>query len=460
MNREQTEGLLQQYGQGHILAHLRRLEPERRSGLLRSLEGLDLPFLKELHRNFCQKDRSPGPAPVIQPAPVISLPRTAEDRARRKEARQKGEELLRRNQVAVLIVAGGQGSRLGFEGPKGIFPISPLRNKSLFQLFAESVKALSARFRASLPLLIMTSEENREATREFFERHRFFDLSPEKIHFFDQGVFPTLTPSGGLILRDETSLFVNPDGHGGSLRALHRSGMLDRLLAKGITELFYCQVDNPLVKIADPVFLGYHLLEGAEISTKVVRRAMAEEKVGVYGILNGRPAVIEYSDMRPEDMAARNEQGELLYWAGNIAVHVLSLAFVRRLNEGGFALPYHRAIKVVEALDGKSRPRVLTGWKFETFLFDAIPLARKSCCLEVRREEEFAPVKNREGVDSPQTARSAMNALFRRWLHQAGARVDPEVQVEICPLFALDGEELKAKLAGRNLVIREDTYFE
>jgi UDP-N-acetylglucosamine pyrophosphorylase len=176
-------------------------------------------------------------------------------------------------------------------------------------------------------------------------------------------------------------------------------------------------------------------------------------------MVNGKPAVIEYSDFSPEDYRSLDERGNLRYWAGNIAIHMISLSFVERMNREGFALPYHRAIKEVEGLGPGARSERMTGVKFETFVFDSIPLAQKSICLEVSREEEFAPVKNRSGIDSPETARLAMNDLFKRWLVEAGAEVAPDARIEISPLFALDKEEVMEKLKGKRVEVREDTYF-
>ena len=431
MTPKELLNFLEGNNQHHILDHYHHLSSEKKEDFLASMASLDLDLAFKLYRKFLGEKNSTSSLANIDPAPIIPLPRTSEEGARWREAYKLGESLIRQNQVAVLIVAGGQGTRLGFSGPKGKFPISPVKNKPLFQLFSESVRALSLRYRATIPLLIMTSQENQAETREFFEGQGFFGLDKDCVQFLNQSMLPTLTPGGKLILKDAQQLLANPDGHGGSLKALYDSGLLDSLRKKGFTELFYCQVDNPLVKIADPAFIGYHRQEGADISTKVVRRQNLEEKVGIYGMVNGKPAVIEYSDFRPEDYRALDEKGNIRYWAGNIAIHMISLSFVERLNRQGFALPYHRAVKEVDSLEPDGGGAKMTAWKFETFVFDSIPLAQKSCCVEVTREEEFSPVKNQTGIDSPQTARRAQNDLFRSWLREAGAEIGPEVQVEI-----------------------------
>jgi UDP-N-acetylglucosamine/UDP-N-acetylgalactosamine diphosphorylase len=451
--------LLEKNGQPHILDHVRRLSPEKREVFCRKLSTLNLPLAFRLYEKFSREKGFRTDLPVIEPASIIPIPRTPEEIQHRQEAIRLGESLIRGNQIAVLIVAGGQGTRLGFPGPKGFFPLSPVKKKPLFQLFAESIHALSTRYRARIPLLIMTSRENREETEAFFQSRAFFGLGKDQIHFFSQAMLPTLTPGGKLVLGDETGLLANPDGHGGSLKALYESGLAGRLRGQGISEIFYCQVDNPLAKISDPAFIGYHRQEGADISTKVVRRQNLDEKVGIYGMVNGKPAVIEYGDFSPEDYRSRDENGSIRYWAGNIAIHVISLSFVDRLNRQGFALPYHRAVKEVEGLGSGGRSEKMAGLKFETFVFDSIPLAQKSCCVEVAREEEFAPVKNQTGIDSPDTARRAMVNLFRRWLEDVGVQVAPGAQVEISPVFALDQEELAEKLKGKKMVVGEDTYF-
>jgi UDP-N-acetylglucosamine/UDP-N-acetylgalactosamine diphosphorylase len=460
MTREETLDFLEKHNQQRIIRHYRRLNPEKQDFFWRNIKGLDLPLVFKLHREFSGKEISARLPRDIQTAPIITLPKTSSEAALQEKAGAEGKTLLRENRVAVLIVAGGQGSRFGFEGPKGVFPVSPVKKKSLFQLFAETVLALNRRYRAAIPLLIMTSTENDRAVKDFFRAHNFFGLDSGAVLFFTQEMLPTVTADGGLILKDEVHLFTNPDGHGGSLKALHKSGILSELARKGFSDLFYCQVDNPLVKIADPVFLGYHRMAKSEFSLKVLRRRNAAEKIGVYALLNGKPGVIEYSDLALESECPV-EGEEMRFWAGSIAIHILSLPFVERLNYQGFNLPYHRAVKVVETPGQDGKTEKVTVWKFETFVFDGLPLAARTCCVETLREEEFAPVKNRQGEDSAGTAVKAISDRFRQWLVETGkAIVAPGVPVEISPCYALDKEELAAKLKGDFLVIKKGAYLE
>ena len=459
MNKKSFLTILKSHNQDHIIDHFNALAPDKQSTLTKNIADLDLELVFQLHKEYSATKGAVTLTGEIKPARVIPLPKTPDEKKYQNDAKLIGESLISREKMAVLIVAGGQGVRLGHNKPKGTFPISPVMNKTLFHLFSEQVMALSARYNARIPLLIMTSQENHDDTIKFFDKFNFFGLDKKNVYFFQQGMMPTITPEGQLLLKDETNLFVNPDGHGGSLMALYKSGHLDSLIHQGFSELFYCQVDNPLLKIADPVFLGYHSLAHAECSTKVVRRKKIEEKVGVYVSLNERDTILEYSDFGGRHMSALDNDGSILHWAGNTAIHLLNLNFIKSLNENGFALPYHCANKEVKVVrpDGSVKP--LEVWKFESFVFDAIPLAKRTCCMEVDRVEEFSPVKNKSGSDSPLTARESLSNLHKSWLREAGVNIPHQLSVEVSPLFALDKEELVRKLKGTIHSITKDTYF-
>lgn len=458
MNAHTIIDKLENHGQFHIVEHIRTLTEEERKSFLEALAASDIDLVFNLYHQYEKEKKGQNPS-NISPPDVIRLPETEKERAYREGAKKTGEGLLRENKVAVLIVAGGQGTRLGFKGPKGTLRISPVKGKPLFQLFAEQILALSKKYSARIPLIIMTSEENDNDTRLFFIENNYFGLNGDEVLFFKQGMLPSLTISGELILKGRLEIATNPDGHGGSLKAIYESGILKRLISSGFKVLFYCQVDNPLVKIADPVFLGYHVLTGSEVSTKVVRRRNIEEKVGVYVSLNGKDAIIEYSDMDKTYMEAVDQTGGIVYWAGNTAIHAFSLDFIERLNIGGFALPYHRAKKKLEIKTDKDNTEADV-LKFETFVFDAIPFAKKVCAMEVLREDEFSPVKNKTGSDSPETAQRDICLMFKKWLELAGAEVKPHIKVEISPLYALDCDDFVKKFNGKGLVIDRDIYIE
>jgi UDP-N-acetylglucosamine/UDP-N-acetylgalactosamine diphosphorylase len=282
-----------------------------------------------------------------------------------------------------------------------------------------------------------------------------FGLHPEQVVFFRQGTMPALDRhTGRLLLADKGSLATSPNGHGGVLQALADGGHLADLASRGVRHLFYYQVDNPLVKVADPTYLGHHIEAGAEMSLKVVPRLTADEKLGVVVEADGRPRIIEYSDLQGELGGRRAPDGGLEFWAGSIAVHVFDVAFLARLAEAGAMLPFHRAVKTVPYLDDAGRP-VCPGEpnavKFEMFIFDALPQARTALVVETSRAEEFEPLKNAEGENSPATVRQAMSDLYAAWLNEAGVEVvrradgSAAVAVEISPLLALNAEELRAR---------------
>lgn len=392
--------------------------------------------------------------------PVEIVPETFAESAAAREFIDLGESLLAQGKVAVVVVAGGQGSRLGIPGPKGAVGVTPLKGKSLFRVHAEKILALQRRFGGKVPLFVMTSQANDAETKAFFAHYHYFGLEPRDVVFFVQGLLPSLTPQGEFILDREGGLFMNPDGHGGTLWALKKNGCLEIMRRRGIEELFYFQVDNPLVKIGDPLFIGLHHARGAQMSSKILKKRDFEEKVGVIAKVGGRTTVIEYSDMPKDLMYATDATGAMLYWAGSIAIHMLRVDFVEGLTAKGLKLPYHKAVKRIPALDADGNPVEVEGVKFETFIFDALPLTTASVTLEVRRAEEFAPVKNATGEDSLESSMAMQVDLHRAWLERAGVKLAPGVKVEISPHLALSAGDLVRQHGRIPLEITEDTYLE
>ncbi|MBN2551582.1 MAG: UTP--glucose-1-phosphate uridylyltransferase, partial [Spirochaetales bacterium] len=372
------------------------------------------------------------------------------------EARRRGESLISEGKAAFVTVAGGQGSRLGFDGPKGCFPISPIRKATLFQILAEKILAARRRYGCPLYWYIMTSPLNLEETRGFFESHDTFGLHEEEVLFFAQGLFPSLTEQGRLLLAEDGSLFQNPNGHGGTIAALKDSGCLDHMRSRGVEQLFFTQVDNPLVRIPDPDFLGVHAAEGSQMSSKVIEKLYPEEKIGVIGFADGKPAVIEYSDISEEQQHARDEEGKLLFSHGSIAVHIFELSYLSR-HTG--RLPLHVAQKTVRSWIPRRGGGVVEereAIKFEMFIFDSLAGAARPLFFETSREEEFAPLKNRTGPDSIETCRQGMIQLAARWLRANGIAVPeregkPVCRIEISPAVAWDARSLADALKQRGL---------
>jgi len=441
---------LRRHGQEHVLAWWDRLDDTQRRELLEQLKALDFELLDKLTK---QKTVYPLPPPEkIVPAPVQRLGQdeTAE--------RRLGQQALDRGEVAVLVVAGGQGSRLGFEHPKGMFAVGPVSNHALFQIHAEKVLALRRRHGKPIPYLVMTSHATDAETRAYFNEHHYFGLPAEEVHFFCQGTMPAVElETGRLILEAPGRLFSSPNGHGGTLTGLADSGLLDRLCDQGIRQVFYFQVDNPLVKIADPVFLGHHLKAQAEVSSKAVAKQAPGDKLGVFVTVDGRCTIIEYSDL-PDDLARQtDEQGGLRIWAGSPAIHIFSVDFLRRVTQGHARIPFHVARKKVPYLDANGKlvqPQKENALKFEMFIFDVLPLAERWTVVETTRREEFEPLKNATGPDSPETVKGALSNLAADWLEKAGVAVprnadgSTAVPLEISPLFALDAEECATKVTS------------
>jgi UDP-N-acetylglucosamine/UDP-N-acetylgalactosamine diphosphorylase len=452
---------LQRYGQEHVLAWWDRLADQEKQELLAQLQALDLEQLRLL---FSQGSRGFSlPAPErIAPVPVARLGTLDQ------ETRTLGEGALRRGEVAALVVAGGQGSRLGFEHPKGMFPIGPVTDKGLFQIHAEKVLALRRRYSQAIPFLVMTSPVTHAETKAFFDQQSYFGLPAQEVFFFCQGTMPALDMvTGKLLLQAPGRLFASPNGHGGTLTALADSGLLDQLRQRGIRHVFYFQVDNPLIKIADPLFLGHHVKTEAEISAKIVTKESPTDKLGNLVLIDGRCSMIEYSDL-PESLARQtDEQGRLRIWAGSPAIHVFTVDFISRLTQGSLSIPFHVARKKVSYLDDSGQlvqPSKENALKFEMFIFDVLPLAERWAVVETSRREEFMPLKNASGPDSPESVRQALSNLAGEWLEKAGITVprrpngDAAVPLEISPLFALDAEELAARV-DRGLRIREPLYL-
>jgi UDP-N-acetylglucosamine/UDP-N-acetylgalactosamine diphosphorylase len=432
------------------------LEAARRAGdacaerLLRELAALDW---RQLDRQRAALAAAvPAPAAAALEAPPLLPHSGRRDLPEVRAAEESGWEELRAGRAAVLTVAGGQASRLGFDGPKGAYPLGPVSGASLFQILAGQIARLRERSGAALPWILMTGPENDAATREHFARRSHFGLARGSVRFAMQGMLPALTPAGELLLAAPDRLFRNPDGHGGLFRALARAGLWEELRAAGVRTVFSCQVDNPLARVADPAFLGFHLLHGARMSCKAVVKTDPAERVGVLALRAGRLECIEYSDLPHELQERRATDGGLTFRAGNVAMHVLDLGFAAEIAAG--ELPLHLARKEVLALDAGLVPRRCAAVKFETFVFDALARAGVGGALvqEAERSEEFAPLKNRDGNDSAATARGALYARARRWMAAAGLQPAAAGLVEIEAGFALDAEDLRARIGSAELV--------
>jgi UDP-N-acetylglucosamine/UDP-N-acetylgalactosamine diphosphorylase len=472
----------QSAGQGQVFAFLDQLDTASKELLLAQAAEIDLAEVGRLSRTLLANTSGTLSLEGLAPAPYEPLPENGGSGADWARAKGAGEAALRAGRVAAFTVAGGQGTRLGYDGPKGTFPVTPIKQKPLFQVFAEKIRAAGLRYGKPIHWFIMTSHANHAATEAFFAEHKFFGLDRARVHFFRQGRMPAVDFNGKILLETKGTIALSPDGHGGSLRALERSGALDLMKRENIETLSYFQVDNPLVRIIDPAFFGFHVLHGSEMTSKMVPKAFAEEKVGVFCVQNGKLVVIEYSDLPMALQRETDASGRLRYLAGSIAIHALDREFVRRVahstglagspqGDAGLAacgesttLPFHRADKKIPTVDvagAPVKPEKANGVKFEMFVFDALPFARNPVVIETRRADDFSPVKNGEGLDSPKTCREDQMRQFARWLKLAGKDVPadatglPEKTLEVSPLFGYDEDSFLDSI-GKRPVKREE----
>ena len=380
-----------------------------------------------------------------------------------QRAKDCGEEAIRSGKLGVILVAGGQGTRLGFEHPKGMYPIGPVSGHTLFQILLERLLAIRRRYGAEIPLYIMTSPATHDETIRYLGEKNRFGLPDRDLKVFCQGTMPAVDRKGRILLASKSSLALSPDGHGGMLAALAGSGCLADARRRGVEHLFYGQVDNPLVQICDPRLVGFHLLSYSEMTTQAVSRAGPSEKVGNLVSVDGSVQIVEYIHF-PEDLAKQtNCNDSLTFWAGSIAVHVFDVGFLERMLTYANAMPWNYAKKKTPhiAENGKLlQPESSNATKFERFIFDLLPHAENAIVVEGDRGRVFAPVKNAndEQVDTPKTAQATMIAEHVRWLREAGATVEEGARVEISPLFALDADELSSKIKN-DLKVNNDTFF-
>ena len=438
------------HDQEHVLTYWEDLNEQEQLTFLQQLGSIDFDQFAMLQKEFLQKTEEAHLA-KMKPSPFISV----SDLSDNESLKNAGEEIIRNGQLAVLTVAGGQGTRLGWSGPKGTFPATSITGKSLFQLIAEQIVFSSQKYGVSIPWYIMTSNENNGATRSYLLDNNCFGLERTEIFIFTQGEVPAIDADGKMLLARKNQISMNPDGHGGVIAALKQSGGLEEMEARGIAYLSYVQVDNPLAKVIDPVFLAVHAdakHSSVEITSKCVLKTNPDERVGVFCDVDGKTTIVEYSDMSQEDKTLKDTDGTLAYRAGSIAIHMLSTDFLHRIADD---LPWHIANKKVDHVSTDSgstvEPSEPNAYKFERFVFDVLMFAKKPLIVETLREEEFAPIKNAEGADSPTTSHHLQQQRAANWLQARGVQVPDSAVVEISPLSGSTPEDLKTELLPESI---------
>lgn len=472
LDLEAARAVLTKVNQEHLLKYASELTPAQRTDLLAQIASIDWATIPALVQQYVLSKEAGSAGGSIEPVKHYPADATSSagrgpwDRAFYK---QKGIELIRAGKVAAFTVAGGQGSRLGFEGPKGCYPAGSVTRKPLFACLAEWIIAAQRAWCVpgnTIPWYIMTSPLNHEATVSFFKEHGYFGLNENDVMFFRQGVMPSFDMvTGKVLLNQKHEIAVNPDGHGGSIKALAVSGALADMKRRGIEQLSYTQIDNPLVKVIDPVFVGLHAFapdSSGQMSSKMVAKASAGEKVGVLCTVSGKTGVVEYSDMPKALTEATNADGSLKFNAGSIAVHVISVKFLEQLTGGGgggggFSMPFHRAEKKVAYVDQATGQRVEpvknNAVKLEAFVFDALAMCEKSIVLETIRRDEFAPIKNASAPgasDTPETCGQIQTERALAWLSQAWGPAaftgtGQDCVLELPPTSAMEPEDLRIK---------------
>ena len=455
---------LTEQGHAYLLRFFEQLDADQQDRFVKQLEEIDWECIQSLIGkpeqgiDWAERSRKAEPAPAIELS-------TEHSRFTRSEAVAAGEKMLADGKIAFALVAGGQGTRLGFDRPKGLFPIGPISEKSLFQILIEKAIGFSEFYGAPIPVLVMTSPVTHEETVRFLDAHQWFGLPSTERTVFCQGTMPAIDAnSGQVLLSSKDQLALSPNGHGGMVEALARNHCIENLLERGVECLFYGQVDNPLLQVCDPLTLGYHRLLESEMTSQVVRKTSGKQRVGNVVSVEGEIQIIEYSDL-PDDVAERKDaNGNLNLWAGSIAVHVFEMEFLNRMAGVPDALPFHQASKKVPCLDengNRLEPAEPNAIKFEKFIFDLLPHASNALAIEIDPQDGFAAVKNSAPAttETPETSKQAMVQLHRNWLESCGVHVEPGVDVEISPRFAIHARQLSEKVADTNTIL-EPTLFE
>ncbi len=468
---QQLREAVGKFKQDQVFRFWDELDGGGRERLLGDLSQVDFSLMNRLVDTWVKNTPKAEPFERIEPVPVIPVVDPARPDA--QEALAVGEQALRDGRVGLFLVAGGQGTRLGFDGPKGSYPIGGLTGKTLFQYHAEKIINLQRHYDCVLPWYIMVSQANGPATQSFFETNEYFGLNSDDVYFITQHMVPCVDDQGKFMLEDRDHLAMNPNGHGGCIQAMVEHKVLDDARNRGIDTLCYFQVDNWAVKVADPYFIGYHLQANAEMSSKNHRKHKPREAVGVHCLCDGVYHVIEYSelDIYPQ-LLETDANGNVVYYAGNPAIHILSVDFVQRVYDNFDQFPWHLAHKKIPFIDeGGQRvaPESPNGYKFETFVFDALRMAtHEPVALEIEPPGEYTPTKQFEGDNSVVAARESMTNFWAKWLDASGSSVPRDangkatIAIEISPLFARTCDEFVAKSAGKtwpvgsDLIVSED----
>ena len=402
---------LEKYGQEHLLNNYKFLDDEKKEKLIKQIKNIDFDQTIDLFNITTKSVKKPdGEITSIEYVDKSKLSKEEYDRYY-----EIGKKKIEEGKYAVVTMAGGQGTRLGYVAPKGTFKIGGGVEKSLFEALSDTIKEARNKYNTNIPWYIMTSRENNNATEKFFEKHDFFGLPYEDVKFFKQGELPMLDTNGKLMLDETGMIKLAADGHGGVFESLYKNGYLEDMKARGIEWIFISGVDNVLAGLVDPIAVGLAVAEGTLATGKSVVKRNPEEKVGVFCKRNGRPYVIEYTEITDEMANAKDSNGELIYGESHILTNLFNIKALENISQN--KLPYHKAFKKAKYMDENGeiiKPEKPNAYKYETFIFDAFESLESMSVLRVKREDEFAPLKNADGEDSPDTARE----LYKKYMER------------------------------------------
>lgn len=407
--KEEAISKLKKYNQEHILKY--DLNNKQQEELEKQIENIDFEQLKSLYESTKEEK-------CIEEKKIEHIPYTDKTKLTKEEQLslfEIGEQVIKQGHYAVITMAGGQGTRLGHNGPKGTYALDTINGKKyIFEIIIDRLKKAEKQYNVTIPWYVMTSKENHQDTILFLEKNNYFGYNKDKIKFFKQGELPLIDIQGKIILDENAKIKEAADGNGGIYEALSKSGMLQELKQNQIEWIFISGIDNILSNFVDPILLGLTIKENNVIASKSVAKANPQEKVGVFCKMNGKPKIIEYIDL-PEEMAEElDENGELMYGEVNIGTYLYNRSVLENLANA--KLPYHAAFKKSGYLNANGKfiePDEPNVFKFETFIFDAFTRYDDMTIMRVKREDEFAPVKNRTGNDSPETAVKLYNEKYK-----------------------------------------------
>ena len=394
--------LLKKYKQEQLLVNYEKMNDTQKKELLEQIEKIDFEQILGLYEKT--KQTIDFKNSVVEPISYIDKAKLSKQEKQAYE--EKGLEVIKKGEYAVVTMAGGQGTRLGHKAPKGTFEIGVGEHKSLFEALSETIKEAQNTYQVTIPWYLMTSKENNEQTVEFFEMHNYFGMKKENIIFFIQGELPMVGKDGKILVDETGKVKEAADGHGGIFEAMRKSGVLQDMKTRGIKWVFIAGVDNILAKMVDPLLTGLALERNCLAAGKSVVKNNPKERVGVFCRRNKKPNVIEYTEITDEMAEAVDNQGELLYGESHILCNLFNIKALEEIATN--KLPYHSAFKKAKYIDENGNliePTEPNAYKFEAFIFDAFERLEDMAIMRVKREEEFAPVKNAEGVDSPETAK-------------------------------------------------------